>query len=242
MKKVLFIGDIHGTTEWEEIAKNGLKQFYEIVFLGDYIDSFYKKPVDQLYNLNNLVKFIRKNKTQVTALIGNHDYAVINSHSAISGYQHLHAHEYKKVFQDNVDLFQIAWGYTNDTTKKYTLATHAGLTKNYWERYILPQINEGGFIHKITEGKEIQMHEALNYLKDKKDILWKVGFVRGGFGTPGVLWADYTEVIDDRYSGINQIFGHTPQPTIRVDQYGDDLVACVDSWGNKKGTSLLMTL
>lgn len=242
MKKVLFIGDIHGTSEWEEIAKNGMKQFYEIVFLGDYCDSFFVKPAEQLYNLNNLIRFIRKNKTQVTALLGNHDYSYLYGFSGISGYQKLHAHEYKKVFQDNIDLFQIAWGYTNDITKKYTLATHAGLTNNYWNKFILPQINEGGFVHKITEGKEIHMHETLNYLQDKKDILWKVGFVRGGVGTPGVLWADYNEVIEDRYKGINQIFGHTPQPTVRVDQYNDDLIVCVDSWGNKKGTSLLMTL
>ena len=240
MKKVLFIGDIHGTTEWEEIVKNGLKQFYEIVFVGDYIDSFFVKASEQLYNLNNLIRFIRKNKTQVTALLGNHDYAAINSYSGISGYQHLYVHEYKKVFQDNIDLFQIAWGYTNDITKKYTLATHAGLTKTFWNRFIFPQINE--VIHKIAEGKELQIHEALNYLQDKKDILWKVGSVRGGRGTPGILWADYTEVIEDRYDGINQIFGHTPQLTVRVDQYDDDLIACIDSWGNKKGTSMIMTL
>ena len=75
--KVLFIGDIHGLDEWNDIAINGLKQFYEIVFLGDYVDSFFVKPVLQLNNLKNLCKFIRKNKSHVTALLGNHDYAYI---------------------------------------------------------------------------------------------------------------------------------------------------------------------
>ena len=50
-KKILFIGDIHGVSDWNEIAMNGLKQFYEIVFLGDYVDSFFVKPVEQLDNL-----------------------------------------------------------------------------------------------------------------------------------------------------------------------------------------------
>jgi predicted phosphodiesterase len=239
--KILFIGDIHGVSDWDKIAIEGLKQFYDIVFLGDYVDSFFIKPVEQIANLKNLCTFIRKNKSKVTALLGNHDYAYIYGHSGISGHQYYHIQEYRKIFEDNIDLFQIAWGYTNPNTKKYTLATHAGLTKIFWNHYIVPELNEGGFVYKITEGKEVQMHEALNYLQDK-EILWKVGSARGGIGTPGILWADYIEVIVDRFEGINQIFGHTPQPTVRIDQYDNDFIACIDSWGNKKATSLLITL
>ena len=66
--KTLFIGDIHGLAEWDNIALAGLKQFYEIVFLGDYVDSFFVRPVEQLANLKNLCTFIRKNIT-LTAII-----------------------------------------------------------------------------------------------------------------------------------------------------------------------------
>ena len=245
-RNILFIGDIHGNSDWEQLAKDGLKYYYEIVFLGDYIDSFFVKASDQLYNLNNLITFIKHNKTRVTALLGNHDYAAINSYSGISGYQHIHVHEYKKLFQDNIDLFQIAWGYTNTNTGKYTLATHAGLTKTFWNKYVKYMFNEGDYLNKLTNKTqdnytEIPIHEILNYLRDK-EIIWKVGSARGGVGTPGPLWADYTELLDDPYDGINQIFGHTPQVTPRLDHFGDDFIACIDSRGNKNTASMLIAL
>jgi Calcineurin-like phosphoesterase len=244
---ILVIGDIHGNSDWEQITKDGLIHHYEILFLGDYIDSFFVKASDQLVNLNNLITFIKHNKTRVTALLGNHDFAAINSYSGISGYQYYYVHEYKKLFQDNIDLFQIAWGYTNPNTSKYTLATHAGLTKTFWNKYVKYMFNEGEYLNKLT-GKllenalEIPIHDTLNYLRDKGDILWKVGSMRGGIGTPGPLWADYAELIDDPYEGINQIFGHTPIVAPRIDHIGDDFIACIDTYGNKKCSSMLITL
>jgi len=240
-KKVMFIGDIHGVSDWDQIAKDALKQFYEIVFLGDYVDSFFVKTEEQLYNLNNICTFARKNEDRVTLLLGNHDYAYIYNHPGISGHQYMHIHDFKKMFQDNIDLFKMAWGYTNPNTQKYTLATHAGLTLPFWNNYVKPEFKEGGFLYQFTNGVDCPMHEALNYMQDK-EIMWKVGSTRGGMGTPGPLWADYTEVLEDRYEGINQVFGHTPQPSVRVDQFDGDMIACIDSWGNKKASSLLITL
>jgi hypothetical protein len=257
---VLFVGDIHGNTDWEEIAISGLKNFCEIVFLGDYIDSFFISPAKQLYNLKNLILFIKKNiDKNIHFLLGNHDFAYINGNSGISGYQYEHAHEYRQLLQENIDFLKIAWGYTNPNTQKYTLATHAGLTYRFWTQYILPEFQEkitnkrfgdlpdhsrDGFLYKITDGKKpenLQIHETLNFLKDK-ELLWKVGSARGGSGTPGPLWADYTEFLEDPYPGINQIFGHTPKPAVTIDHNDGDFYACVDSWGNKKVASLVVTL
>jgi len=229
--KVLFIGDIHGLAEWEKIAKQGLLQFYKIVFLGDYVDSFFVKPGEQLHNLKNICEFARKYPDDVTLLLGNHDYAYIHGITQITGYQHINANEYRKIFDDNIDLFNIAWGYTNSTTKKYTLATHAGLTESYYKHYLQAEMKEDELLH-----------ETLNRFKDNVDIMWKVGRVRGGRTVPGILWADYTEILDDPYSGINQIFGHTPRPTVTVDQIGEDIIACIDNWGNKKVVSLIFNL
>jgi len=231
-KKVLFIGDLHGNNDWEQMTKDALKHFYDIVFLGDYVDSFHIKSSQQLYNLNNLCHFIRKNKDKVSALLGNHDYAYIHNIDSISGKQYMQAHEYKKIFQDNLDLFQIAWGYTNPDTKKYTLATHAGLTNGYYKFYLENEKKEGELIH-----------DTLNRIQSVKDMLWVVGPMRGGRAkAAGPLWADYQEVLDDLYKGINQVFGHTPQLSPRLDHFGDDFVACIDNWGNKKGVSMLITL
>jgi predicted phosphodiesterase len=229
-KKILFIGDIHGLTEWEEITKQALINFYDIVFLGDYVDSFYVKTVEQLHNLKNICAFAKNNKKKVTLLLGNHDYAYIYNIDSISGKQYAHAFEYKKIFDDNKDLFQMAWGYTNPTTKKYTLATHAGITKNFYTFFLKPEIKEGESIHDL-----------LNRLEGRQEIVWKVGSMRGGRGTPGPLWADYMELIDDPYPDINQVFGHTPNFP-RLDHFGDDFIACIDSRGNRKVESMLITL
>jgi len=244
-KKVLFIGDVHGLAEWRELALDGLKSFYEIVFLGDYVDSYHVRPVVQIENLKAIIAFKRKKKNaKITLLLGNHDYAYIHGYSQISGYQHPHAYQYRKLFQDNMDLFQIAWGYF-DEKGKYTLATHAGLTHKYWGKHIIPEFQEKGFIREIegsTLPSQLPIHETLNYLKDKKNILWKIGPVRQGSGTPGPLWADYTEFMDDPYPDINQVFGHTPKVSVTIDKSGDNFYACVDSWGNKKQASLVLSL
>jgi len=239
----LFIGDVHGLDSID-ILEEGLKNSDHIVMLGDYVDSFFVPASEQLYNLNDLCNFVREHKDKITLLTGNHDFSYIHSINSISGKQYMHAHEYKKIFEDNIDLFQIAWGYTNPDTMKYTLATHAGLTKGYWKKYVVPEFKPGKFLHTTTGSKNqgaLKIHEILNLLKDKEDILWKVGYARGGMSDPGPLWADYTEVLDDPYDGINQVFGHTPfRPTL--DYFGEYFIACIDSAGNRKIESMAITL
>lgn len=239
-KKVLFIGDIHGLPQWREIALDALKKFQEVVFLGDYLDSFNISPALQLENLKSIIAFLRNkpNHGKITALLGNHDYAYIKSFSAISGYQHNQAFIYKELLEKNIDLFSIAWGYTSDTGK-YTLATHAGLTHKFWNYNILPLFNKWMFLDMISDGNgpsSLQIHEILNYLIDKSDLMWKVGSMRGGVGTPGPLWADYIELLSDPYPDINQVFGHTAKQSISMDFIKDSFYACIDTYGDKLGT------
>lgn len=241
--KVLFIGDIHGRTGWKTLVNNALLNFVDkIVFLGDYVDSYSESPVRQLYNLKEIVAFKRKKgKDKVTLLLGNHDYAYIHNFYAISGFQPEMANDFKKVFEENKDLFSIAWGHFG-LNGKYTLATHAGLTLSFYKNWLNKEKEEGDFVRKILNKENIHIHEALNVLKDKKDLMWKVGSMRGGVGTPGVLWADNQELLKDPYPYINQIYGHTAQysPTINfVDEY---ILACIDSHDNSPIASLIIDL
>ena len=219
MKKVLFIGDIHGRGGWKPKALDGIKWFDEVVFLGDYVDSFDVRPVVQLQNLKDIIAFARKKgKEKVTLLLGNHDYAYIHGLSGISGYQFEHAHEYKKIFDDHRELFKIAWGY-RDEDGNYTLATHAGLTKDFWDHTFLEFEKKTGFIKNVSGYKDLKYldpHEILNYLIDKTDVMWQVGPIRWGTGTPGPLWADISELLGSNYPGINQVFGHTPDYSVRI--------------------------
>ena len=57
-KKILFVGDIHGLTEWRELVLDGLRNFHEVVFLGDYVDSFHVRPVVQLENLKAIISLL----------------------------------------------------------------------------------------------------------------------------------------------------------------------------------------
>lgn len=232
-KKILFIGDIHGRTDWRETANEGLKKFQEVVLLGDYFDSFDISPALQKDNFHQVLSFVKKKKN-ITALLGNHDYAYIHSYYSISGYQHSQAPIVKKLFEDNRDLFKIAWGY-EDAKGNYTLATHAGLTSSFYYNHVQPLL-KSGFLKDIFGDRDInkiQLHEVLNALIDKKELMWKVGSMRGGVGTPGPLWADYNELLNDPFPGINQIVGHTANHAPSVDLVNDNIIARIDSWGSK---------
>lgn len=218
MKKVMFMGDIHGKPGWVNYAGEALKAGNEVVFLGDYVDSFDIKPYEIEQNLLRIIAFKKRAdgrenwKTKVTLLLGNHDYAYVSGRHC-SGHEAGWAHQYREIFNKNWDLFDIAWGHTEDFIKEYTLVTHAGLTKTYWNEYIankeLPHYN---FVQEILGDrafKEKPIHEILNVLKDKFALLWKVGADRGGDGYPGVLWADIRELKEDPMPGINQVVGHT---------------------------------
>ena len=239
-KKVLFIGDIHGRTDWRETANEGLKKFQEVVLLGDYWDSFDVSPALQKDNFYQVLSFVKKKKG-VTALLGNHDYAYIHAFSSISGYQFSQAPIIKDIFEKNRGVFKIAWGYT-DSKGKYTLATHAGLTYSFWKKEVIPLFQEGKFLHQVFEGKsidEVPIHEALNALIDKTALMWKVGPRRGGWGYPGPLWADYHELLEDPFPGINQVVGHTVNHAPSVDILGEDIIARVDNWGPKVASLVL---
>lgn len=197
MKTVLFISDIHGSNEWKQIVHEHFYGVDDIVFLGDYVDSFTIQPIEQINNLKEIIKLKKDYPDKIKLLLGNHDYAYIFKFRGISGYNNLHEFDYAELFEKNWDLFEIAWGI--NYLDNYTLATHAGLTSK--------------FLNDIyTEGYKnaIEIHDILNTIKDKKYILWRVGSARGGTQTPSVLWADDSELLDDPVKGINQVVGHTP--------------------------------
>lgn len=236
-KKILFIGDVHGRDGWIDIANEALRNFRHVVFLGDYVDSFHLRPVLIKHNLEGIIGFKIQNPDKVTLLLGNHDWAYIYDHHGISGFNWQAWQDYKKIFRDNIDLFDVAWGYTNPKTQKYTLATHAGLTYKYWNQVVLPMIKDPeNKLHNLMDGGDLQkykIHDVLNFMKgDEK--MWKVGEMRGGFGTPSPIWADYLELLDDPYPDINQVFGHTASGTVCVDQFGDYFIAKVDGYYNDK--------
>jgi hypothetical protein len=242
-KSFCVIGDIHGRNDWKEIAITALTKFQHVIFVGDYLDSFDIKASNILYNFNEIIEFKKANFDKVTLLIGNHDFSYYMDEIGISGFNHNMWPAYKKILKDNIDLFDVAYGYENWKTKKYTLFSHAGLTYGYYKNVILPRLdgtldNSGSFA-----GADINtpLHQILNRMKFDR-LLWKVGSARGGSGTPGPLWADYSELLEDPYPMINQVFGHTASGTVNVNQFDDCLIAKVDGWYNKKLAHLVLNI
>lgn len=241
MNPIMFIGDIHGQSEWDTYAKEALKCGNEVVFLGDYVDSFNHSGLQIEQNLLRIIAFKKRADkrtawaNKVTLLLGNHDYVYLMNKVNTSGYDAAWAQRYKEIFNDNWDLFNVAWGYTNPSTKEYTLATHAGLTNDYWKHYIThKELPHYEFVQEILGEDAFEtkpIHEILNILKDKFGLLWKVGSDRGGSGTPGILWADFNELKKDPYSGINQIVGHTGWHSMEWIRIEENFLAKIDGWG-----------
>ena len=244
--KRLFIGDIHGLTGWEDLVYNAFTKFYDVVFLGDYVDSFHVKGEDQIENLEKIIELKKQYPKKVTLLLGNHDFAYIHGFASISGFQFHHSETFKRTFRENKELFDIAIGYYHHSTAKYTLVTHGGLTYKFWTRYIVSMFeNENSIIRKAFDNPEHEpIHKILNSLAETEtgvDLLWKVGSSRGGLGTPGPLWCDYSQdLLDDPHPDINQIVGHTPSISPRMHIQDDNFYICIDDWGNKKVASMIV--
>ena len=120
-----------------------------------------------------------------------------------------HHEEINKLFNDNLDLFQLAWECTHPVLGK-VLFTHAGVTNTMKEIIGLDADSINNF-----------------YLKEStKDIpnvvgLAEVSFYRGGYSMSGSpVWADVREHLRSPILDVFQIFGHTYSKNIlRVPQF-----------------------
>ena len=219
----VIVSDIHGRTDWQKHVNLCLKSPIDdlhIIFIGDYVDSFHIDPQLILENLKVIIGLKKKHPNKVTLLLGNHDYAYMFELSQISGYNHIFAPQYKKLFSDNWGLFDLAYGFgTFDWRKRsyqdYTLITHAGLTDYFFYWHILDAIkNKENTMHHLLGKtyKQYSLHEVINFFKDKRNQMWIVGYNRGGYYPSGsILWADMDELIKNPFKNINQIVGHTSQ-------------------------------
>jgi hypothetical protein len=131
MSKTIYIGDIHGRDIWDEIvAKHDDAD--NIVFIGDYFDSFDIPAVHQLDNVKKIVEFKKKRELdtskKVYLLIGNHDihyWPGIRGKGSTSGFQATMSFQYEHFFRENRDHFQMSVLIGN------RLCTHAGVGNDF---------------------------------------------------------------------------------------------------------------
>ena len=222
--KTVTIGDVHGRDNWKKavykldddnnpiecLLGNGIDM---AIFLGDYVDSFDKSNLDIIINLKEIIQLKKDYPDNVTLLLGNHDVAYIRMDFRISGFRMAMMHDLHQLFQENKDLFQMAYQKDN------VLWTHAGVHKGWWRMYVNPLImgeKKECFSYMLSDCKNEADYLNLMYAFEYEP-LFMVSFHRGGSSTVGgPFWADRKELHSKPLDKVYQIVGHTPVDNVKV--------------------------
>lgn len=199
--KLIAIGDVHGRDDWKQADTTTADK---VVFLGDYVDSYYFKDEEIQRNLEAIIQFKLSEPDKVVLLIGNHDAQYIHFPDySCSGLRPTMRAALSGLFAQYSQLFQIAY------QQEMYLFTHAGVSNDWYhyrEQYI-DQIDPGAPLADQLNGM-YQRGSTTSFLFD-------VGPKRGGneaFGGP--VWADRSETVKDYLTHYHQVVGHTRTPEI----------------------------
>lgn len=178
--KTIVVGDLHGRIEIVDYVL-GMKD-HNVVFIGDYLDSFHRTKEDQISTLYKVLKAAEKDPERVTALMGNHELSYLDSSQRCSGHStfvqvhtiHLRAQMYR-LLKSHV--------WVGDY-----LISHAGISRLVLE--------------------EDSLDAVLTYLDDV-DRHKEVGRARSGVKKSGGLyWCDWYKEFRPLKS-VPQIVGHS---------------------------------
>ena len=206
---MIVIPDIHGRQFWRYAIKQCAGQEH-IVFLGDYLDPYRDEGItnDEAFEgLQDIIKLKEEHQDNITLLLGNHDLHYLYERMQGSRYDVINASRYRRVFEDNFDLFQMA--YEAEIGGRNYLFSHAGILPGW--------IQENEFLFGSIESRDLTHY--LNMLwwtraarRPLFEALSDVSYARWGtcrFGS--MVWADVMEhsVEQEEVPGYYQVFGHT---------------------------------
>jgi hypothetical protein len=197
MKKIICLGDTHGRTTWKDIVTKELPD--EVVFIGDYLDSFGISAENQLNNLKDILEYKKYSEIsgkKVVLLIGNHDFHYMKcAGESYSGYQNGMQYIFNEILENNMKEFQMCYRI-NDL-----LFSHAGISNAWYD----------------TQCKKYEL-EVLQSVDENINYLWNTTgnpFKFNGkdpYGndiTQGPLWIRPQSLYVDRIDKFTQIVGHT---------------------------------
>ena len=193
--KIMIIPDIH--TKFG-IAETIIERENpdNVVFLGDYFDSF----GDNMEIANQTALWLKESleKPNRIHLIGNHDLSYLDpDHHPCSGYSTGKLFAIKETGVDLTKLQHYCW--VGDW-----LCTHAGLTREFMSQTNHKNLFVGEFLDDLIEYDEEKLYSCSNY--------------RGGTDAfSGIVWCDYDEFVD--IPNVKQIFGHTRGPLRKTDNH-----------------------
>ncbi len=165
-KNIAIVPDVHGKTFWKEV-KEKVDSLDEIVFLGDYFDSYYGvSREEELKNFLEIIEFKKSYPDKVTLFLGNHDVGYLldlRCSRQASGEMRT---AIKKSFKNNLHLFKLT--HCVSLGNKTYLFSHAGITKK-WLGLIKNELDKA----KTMGNKEINHNKWSEILKDIiKHIGW----------------------------------------------------------------------
>jgi hypothetical protein len=194
--RVACVGDLHGVDRWKEIIKENCDQ---IVFVGDYVDSYEMEDEIILQNFKEVIDFKAENPSSVILLLGNHDYHYYHFPDyRCTGFRPSMVGRLQSIFHENANFFQISHSVGN------TLFTHAGLSRKWVEKFVRSEWS-------LTTELVTHLND-LSLNPEGRASLTTIGKYRGGGeeGIGGPLWCDFDyELILDPLPGYDQVVGHT---------------------------------
>ena len=172
------VGDLHGRYE---IAEHVLNTFDEdIIFMGDFLDSFDRSKKDQIRTMNLVLDAVDSSSGKVKSLMGNHERSYLYRDERCSGY----TKSKHSFFQQN-GLSRAAQLHPWIKQDGFLLS-HAGLSQHLLE-YLSTNVEE-----YLAAGDFLQN-----------------GYSRGGDSPIGGLyWCDWFKEFDPVH-GVNQVVGHS---------------------------------
>lgn len=203
---IIIIPDIHGRTFWKDAVRGRDEE--QFVFLGDYADPYPDEGIgreDAFNNFLEIVRFKEENPGRVTLLLGNHDLHYIYFQLAARRRDSDRILQYRHIFQDKGDLFDIAEEAVAGGRR--VIFSHAGILRQW-------------LVCCGLDGKELSASTFNDIWNDKNkresvfiEQLGMIPYERGGYDEAGsMVWADVREWLEKvNWTDDNtvQIFGHS---------------------------------
>lgn len=195
--KILIIPDIHGESFWKNYVTFPDK-YDKIIFLGDYMDSFFIKDDEMIDNLKEIIEFKKRYPDKVILLWGNHDLAYWDTRFINSGFRMNIFTEVNEIFVSNQDLFKLV--YQIDIDNEKFLFSHAGISKSWLDAYIDGENNIQDRINNLN------LYDYLTKIALRQSI-----YSGSTNGESSPIWLRPEEYNSNNVLyGYNQFIGHTP--------------------------------
>lgn len=219
--KTLVIPDVHQRINNVEWILENEKGYDEVVFLGDWFDSFFDPP--KVAGFEETCEYLKHlilehpNKDKFVFLLGNHDLSYIHENKDFScnrisktlkyycsGFTASKAKKFRHTFFDHglKDEFFTEHFYIVHRTQGFTLS-HAGLS----DKHIPYGLTPDDVIDKIVP---VVWKNFRDFTRPHNYLISGAGYCRGGdCNIGGILWQDWNQEFLASEAIGKQIVGHT---------------------------------